>query len=144
MAKIKEKVVAKKEEKKITPYDETNKVEKIKIFNVISPRSQADFYQKMFIENGVNCIFQFSGQGTAPEEINEIMGLVDNKKSLTMGLVKESDLSKIKELVLRRFNTSPSAKGIAFTIDASSVAGLIIYKFLINNREENKQNGKRK
>lgn len=96
------------------------------------------------MDNGVNAIFQFSGKGTAPEEINEIMGLVDNKKTLTMGLVKESDVNKIKELVERRFNTSASAKGIAFTIDASSVAGLIIYKFLINNREGNKQNGKRK
>lgn len=136
MAKVKEKIISKKEEKKkVTPYDKTNKVEKLKIFNVISPRNQVEFYQKMFIENGVNCIFQFSGQGTAPEEINEIMGLVDNKKGLTIGLVKESDLPKIKELVLRRFNTSESSRGIAFTIDVNSVAGLVIYKFLINNRE---------
>lgn len=136
MAKVKEKIVSKKEEKKkITPYDENNKVEKLKIFNVISPRNHADFYQKAFVENGVNCVFQFSGEGTAPEEINEIMGLVDNKKGLTMGIVKESDLSKIKEIVLRRFNTSESSKGIAFTIDVNSVAGLIIYKFLINNKE---------
>lgn len=130
-------IIKNKKKKKINssiPYDQQNKIEKIKLLCVIVNRSQANFYINTFNDAGVSCVFDVFGEGTAPKEMQEIMGIIDSRKSLIVCIVKESMIDKITKIIQDRFSISKQAKGISFMIPITSVAGVFIYKYLTNNR----------
>jgi len=124
----------KKSTKKKTDFESKNKIEKLKVLCVIAPRTHGAFYTKAFSELDVSCCFEVYGRGMATKEIIDILGISDNKKTLVVALIKESDLEKVKNMIRNRFNVSNSSRGIAFTIPVDSMAGVIIYKFLTNTR----------
>ena len=66
--------------------------------------------------------------------MQEIMGIIDSRKSLIVCIVKESLIDKITKIIQDRFSISKQAKGISFMIPITSVAGVFIYKYLTNNR----------
>ena len=94
-------IIKNKKKKKINssiPYDQQSKIEKIKLLCVIVNRSQANFYINTFNDAGVSCVFDVFGEGTAPKEMQEIMGIIDSRKSLIVCIVKESLIDKITKL----------------------------------------------
>ncbi len=133
--KKKDKKVEKVKNVNEKPFEETNKVERLKLLCVIVNRNQGQFFINSFLENNIACAFDVYGKGTAPREIYDIIGMNDNKKDLVMALVKASDIEKINKIIQTRFNVSKQAKGISFTIPIDSMAGVVMYKFLTNSRE---------
>ena len=111
------------------PYDQEFKINKLKLFVVIVNRDQGDFFVKKFEEVGVGASFEIYGRGTATKEIYDILGVGDTKK----------DILKVKEIVSNRFNISKNAKGIAFSIAIDSLAGILIYKYLTNTRQNERR-----
>lgn len=124
------------------PYEKTNKVEKLKLLCVIVNRNQGQFFVDSFLDQNVAAAFDVYGKGTAPREIYDIIGMSDNKKELVLALIKESDLEKVLKIIKTRFSVSKTAKGVAFTIPVNSMAGVVMYKFLTNNRERKGSDGK--
>lgn len=124
------------------PYEKTNKVEKLKLLCVIVNRNQGQFFVDSFLDQNVGAAFDVYGKGTAPREIYDIIGMSDNKKELVLALIKESDLEKVLKIIKTRFSVSKAAKGVAFTIPVNSMAGVVMYKFLTNNRERKGSDGK--
>lgn len=124
------------------PYEKTNKVEKLKLLCVIVNRNQGQFFLDSFLDQNVAAAFDVYGKGTAPREIYDIIGMSDNKKELVLALIKESDLEKVLKIIKTRFSVSKAAKGVAFTIPVNSMAGVVMYKFLTNNRERKGSDGK--
>lgn len=124
------------------PYEKTNKVEKLKLLCVIVNRNQGQFFVDSFLDQNVAAAFDIYGKGTAPREIYDIIGMSDNKKELVLALIKESDLEKVLKIIKTRFSVSKAAKGVAFTITVNSMAGVVMYKFLTNNRERKGSDGK--
>ena len=139
MKKTRKKI--KNENNNKSSFESENKIEKLKILIIIVNRNQGQFFFFFFLENGLSAVFEVYGKGTAPKEIYELVGLSDSKKDLVLCLIKESDLEKYKCIIEERFAFSITSKGIAFTIKVSSMAGVVMYKFLTNNRERIK-NGK--
>lgn len=124
------------------PYEKTNKVEKLKLLCVIVNRNQGQFFVDSFLDQNVAAAFDVYGKGTAPREIYDIIGMSDNKKELVLALIKENDLEKVLKIIKTRFSVSKAAKGVAFTIPVNSMAGVVMYKFLTNNRERKGSDGK--
>lgn len=129
-----------KENKKFVPYEKKEKLEKLKILGVICPRSHNEFFLKTFKDNGVSLSLNIFGKGTAPSETLEILGLTDNRKSLVIGIIKDSNEFNILNKIKERFSVSVSSKGVAFTTKIESVAGVLIYKFLVNKRNNEVKN----
>ena len=115
-------------------YDKAFKTEKLKVMVTIVNKPQGDFFIKQFQENGVACSMLVAGSGTATKEIYEVLGIGEIKKDIVFSLVKESDLPKLKEIVMKRFSVSKKTKGVSFCIEMNSVAGVLIYKYLTNTR----------
>ena len=139
--KKKEKNIEQNKEVKTSnlPYEKEFETKKLKVFVVIVNRNQGDFFVKKFEEIGVSASFLVYGVGTATREIYDILGVGDIKKDIVLSLIKQSDIEKIKEIVSERFSISKNAKGIAFSLGIDSVAGILIYKYLSNTRENKRR-----
>ena len=137
--KVKENFENKEENISTLPYDQEFKINKLKLFVVIVNRDQGDFFVKKFEEVGVGASFEIYGRGTATKEIYEILGVGETKTDILLSFVSEKDISKVKEIVLNRFNVSKNAKGIAFSIAIDSLAGILIYKYLTNTRQNERR-----
>lgn len=116
-------------------FEKTNKLENLKLFFIIVNKGQGNFFINSFIENGVSSVFNLYGNGTAPNEIYEVLGMDDNKKDIVLAAIKLSDVEKVKKIIEERFNVSKYSKGVAFSVKIDSIAGVIAYKYLVNNRE---------
>lgn len=117
------------------PYDREFEVKKLKVACVIVNRHQGDYFINQFDEINVGASFLTYGTGTATKEIYDILGVGETKKDIVLSLVKEDDVPKIKEIINKRFAVSKSAKGVAFFMDIDSIAGVLVYKYLTNTRE---------
>ena len=127
----------KKEEKqeKFVPYEKSHKLEKMKLFVIIVPFGQAQTIEKYLFNLGVTAAFCSTGEGTGTREMYEVLGLSDSKKQAIFTIVKESIVPQLIEKLKHRFSVSKYSKGIAFSVDITSVVGVSIYKYLVNNRE---------
>ena len=119
------------------PYDQEFELKKLRI--IIVNRYQGDYFINEFAKREVGASFLVYGTGTATKEIYDILGIGETKKDIVLSLVKESDIPELKKLIETRFSVSKKAKGIAFFIDIDSIAGILIYKYLTNTKENLKR-----
>ena len=138
--RVVEKIKEKTNEKAIeyTPFEETNEIKPLKMFVIIVPYGQANGIIKILHDLNVAMSITTNGEGTYMRE-SQLQG---PKKQLIFTFIKEEDVSSFKEKITERFHISSAAKGIAFSIKLSSVAGVSVYKFLTNTRQINKENKK--
>ena len=138
--RVVEKIKEKTNEKAIeyTPFEETNEIKPLKMFVIIVPYGQANGIIKILHDLNVAMSITTNGEGTYMRE-SQLQG---PKKQLIFTFIKEEDVSSFKEKISERFHISSAAKGIAFSIKLSSVAGVSVYKFLTNTRQINKENKK--
>lgn len=138
--RVVEKIKEKTNEKAIeyTPFEETNEIKPLKMFVIIVPFGQANGIIKILHDLNVAMSITTNGEGTYMRE-SQLQG---PKKQLIFTFIKEEDVSSFKEKISERFHISSAAKGIAFSIKLSSVAGVSVYKFLTNTRQINKENKK--
>ena len=135
MARLNKKVESKpSEEKDFTPFDKVNKLHQLKMFVIIVPSGQANGVVKILneLESAMNLIT--NGEGTYQRE-SQLSG---PKKQIIFTFLKEEMIPEFKERIAERFHVSSAAKGIAFSIKLTSVAGVSVYKFLSNTKEVEK------
>lgn len=138
--RVVEKIKEKTNEKAIeyTPFEETNEIKPLKMFVIIVPFGQANGIIKILHDLNVAMSITTNGEGTYMRE-SQLQG---PKKQLIFTFIKEEEVPSFKEKISERFHISSAAKGIAFSIKLSSVAGVSVYKFLTNTRQINKENKK--
>lgn len=120
-------------------YDKEFETTKLKIIVVIVDRGQGDYFVKSFEKNGVAMSINVYGTGTATKEIYDILGVGETKKDIVISLVKITDIEKLSQIVSTRFAMAKKYKGISFCADIDSVAGVLVYKYLANIRENKRR-----
>lgn len=121
------------------PYDQEFELKKLKVLCIIVNRHQGDYYINEFASREVGASFLVYGTGTATREIYDLLGIGETKKDIVLSLVKESDIPTLKEVIINRFKISKRAKGVAFFMDIDSIAGVLLYKYLTNTKENIKR-----
>lgn len=109
--------------------------EKLKVLFTIINRKKTDYYIDLLESYEVNMQNVVFAHGTAPSDIAHFLGLEDNDKSVILSVIKESKETDILDILDEKFKTIKDGKGIAFTISLTSVIGVLIYKFLSNQKE---------
>lgn len=108
---------------------------KLKLLFTIVDRSKGDFYLSALEGYDVNMQTVIYGNGTAPTEALNLLGLNDAKKAIIISCVKENKVKEIMAAYEDKYFKTKNGKGIAFTIPVSSVIGVMVYKFLVNLTE---------
>lgn len=78
--------------------------------------------------------FILHGKGTSSNDFYDVLGVGDDKKQVIFSLVQLSKWKSLRDELAPRFKTSRLAKGIAFVIPLTTLAGLSVYKFMSNMR----------
>ena len=123
-------------------YEDNFVIQKLKMLCIIVNRHQGDYFIDRLMDNKVGAAYLVYGTGTATREIYDLLGVGDTKKDIVLSLVKESDVPEIKKMISDRFSVSKKAKGIAFFADVNSIAGVLMYKYFTNTRENIRREGK--
>lgn len=121
-------------------YDKDFEITKLKIMFIIVDRGQGDYFIKEFEKQGVAASFKLYGTGTATKDIYELLGIGETKKDIVLSVVKVNDIEKLKEIVQERFAINKKFKGVSFCAEINSVAGVLVYKYLANVRENKRRN----
>lgn len=109
-------------------FEDSNKIMKLFLLIVIVNKGQGEAIQNILSKNKVSASFAFHGVGTASKE-TYLNDLFEDKKTIVMGIISQDDYDKVKNDLIDRFKISRYAKGIFFTIDLSSMAGVSLYKY---------------
>ncbi len=108
---------------------------KIKILVSVVERVKTDFYLSVLEGFDVNMQMVVYGNGTAPTDLLNYLGLNSNEKSVILSIVQESMVKEILNSYEEKYFKTKHGKGIAFTIPVDSIIGVMVYKFLVNARE---------
>lgn len=146
-------MAAKKEEKTkkslqkpdFTPFEKEYVIRPLKMFFIIVPIGQANAIIARLNEFDISCSFVFNGEGSSVKSQFQKSLAPDQKKQIIITLVREDKVEFLKTKLQERFSISKAAKGFAFSVKVTSVAGVSIYKFLTNTRKVTKvsKNGRK-
>ena len=124
----------------LTPFDKENVLRPLKLFIIVIPYGQANAIISRLNEFDIACSFVFNGEGSARYFVEDASRLTDSRKQIILTLVREDKVEFVKSKLYERFSVSKAARGFAFSIKVTSVAGVSIYKFLTNTRKVTKVN----
>ena len=105
-------------------------IKKLSVFVTIVNRGQSGFVLKLFESEGANAQFVQHGEGTAKEEIREILGIDDNTKEIIFSIIKNEKIESAKKELQAFFKVSKRNRGIGFSIPMTSIIGMKVYQFL--------------
>lgn len=128
LKKIKDKVFEPKQE----PTNIDTDLQKLSVFITIVSRGQGNYVLKLFENEGASAQFVTHGEGTAREEIRDILGIDDNGKEVIFTILKNSNLESAKRELDAFFKVSKKNRGIGFSIPMTSLIGMKVYHFLAN------------
>lgn len=106
----------------------------LELLITIVNRRKAELYLDLLQAFDVNMQFVLLGEGTAGDDIRNMLGLADSEKAVIFTVIKEKDIKAAMNMLEDKFETIRDGKGIAVTVPFSSVIGVSIYQFLSNNR----------
>lgn len=137
MAKLKN--VVKTGEKKPKTEKKNLAPQKLKILITVVNRNKADFYMDLIqsFESNMQC--SVLAKGTAKRETLNLLGLEETDKTVILSLIKEEKVKDALACISEKFDTIKNGKGIAFTVPLSSTIGVLIYRFLSNNKSNMKE-----
>ncbi len=108
-------------------------IKKAKLIITIVDRNKTEFYADVISQHESNLQMIMYGNGTAPTHALETLGL-SNEKGIIFSVVRTDKITKVLNTLEEKFNTIRNGKGVAVVVPISSVMGLSIYQFMINNR----------
>lgn len=123
-----------------TPFDKEHVLRPLKLFIIVVPFGQANAIISRLNEFDIACSFVFNGEGSARYFVEDARTIADSRKQIILTLVREDKVEFVKRKLDERFSVSKAARGFAFSIKVTSVAGVSIYKFLTNTRKVTKVN----
>ena len=109
--------------------------DKLKLLITVVNRVKSEYYADLIQSFGANIQCFVSSKGTAQNEMIDIIGLADDRKSTILSVNREERAQELLDTLAKRFNTIKDGKGIAFTVPMSSVVGVLAYRFLADKRE---------
>ena len=104
--------------------------EKLSIFITVVPKGQGHAVTKLFYLGGSNAQYIELGEGTAVEEIRDILGIEDNSKEIIFSIIPNSKIDNMKKELEAFFLAGNKNKGIGFSIPMTSLIGMKVYQFL--------------
>ena len=107
---------------------------KLALLVTIVDKAKGEFYSDGIQAFECNMQLMLRGKGTAGKHVLELLGLVDNEKSVIFSIVKEERLPEILAFLDEKFKTIKNGKGIAYTVPLTSIIGTAIFGFLSNNK----------
>jgi hypothetical protein len=107
---------------------------KLNLLVTIVDKAKGEFYSDGIQAFECNMQLMLRGKGTAGKHVLELLGLVDNEKSVIFSIVKEERLPEILAFLDEKFKTIKNGKGIAYTVPLTSIIGTAIFGFLSNNK----------
>lgn len=119
-------------ERKFTP-------QKLKIIITIVNRGKGQFFYDQIENLGVNMQLILNGEGTAPYNLDNLWGLAHKERDIVLSFVPEDRVKKILKVLDSKFETVRNGDGIAFAIPISSIIGVAVYQFLIDDRRKKEQ-----
>lgn len=143
-SKIEKRVKKIKEEKEnkdsFIPYEEENEIEKLILSIVIVPRHHGKYFVEKFFEKGISASFRSIGRGTAPSELEYVLGISESRKDIVFTIFKESQLNEVDAIIDERFKVSKASKGISFIMKLDSIIGVLPYKFFTDTKVNRRKN----
>jgi nitrogen regulatory protein PII len=115
-----------------TPYEENHHLVPLGFTITVVPRGQANAIGDRLKKCGSACWFITHGEGTAPSDVAQALGVSDSSKHIVFGFLKQDMWPDYKAALLERFKVSPFARGIAYYIDLTALCGVSVYKMLAN------------
>jgi len=109
---------------------------KLKLLVTVVNKGKSEFFCDFL--SGFNCNSQLSirGRGGATNQILNMLGLKENKKSVIFSVVRADKVEEILNGLTDKFNSVDNGKGIAFTIPMDGTIGVLSYRFLSDYRGE--------
>ena len=74
------------------------------------------------------------GRGTANSEMINILGIVEQDKSVIISFIQEEKIKEALDTLSEKFNKVKNGKGIAYTIPLDSIIGVAMYQLLANDK----------
>ena len=124
----------KKEIKTETPKKEVSSVQKVKMLITVIDRSKTLFYVDLLEQFEVNVQMVLYGRGTANSEMINILGIVEQDKSVIISFIQEEKIKEALDTLSDKFNKVKNGKGIAYTIPLDSIIGVAMYQLLANDK----------
>ena len=109
-------------------------IKKAKLIITIVDRNKTEFYTDVISQFESNLQMVLYGEGTANTQMLEMFGL-NNEKGIIFSVVRNELVKDVMNTLDDKFKTIRNGKGVATTIPISSVIGLSLYQFMINNRK---------
>lgn len=110
--------------------------QKLKILITVVNRGKGNFFYDQIENMGVNMQMTIDGEGTAPSNLNNLWGLAHKERDVIISFVPEDKIKKILKILDTKFETVRNGDGIAFCIPVSSIIGVAVYQFLVDNRKK--------
>ena len=120
------------EKKKLKPM-------KLKMIITIVNRGKGSIFLDQIESMGVNMQMILEGEGTAPSNLDNLWGLQHKERDVVISFAPEDKVKKILKVLDEKFETIRNGDGIAFCLPVSSIIGVAVYQFLINNRKKKEQ-----
>ena len=108
-------------------------IKKAKLIITIVDRNKTEFYADVISEFESNLQMVMYGNGTAPNTVLQSLGL-NNQKGIILSVVRNDLVKNVLDTLEDKFNSIRNGKGIAVVVSISSVMGISLYQFMINNR----------
>lgn len=109
-------------------------IKKAKLIITIVDRNKTEFYTDVISQFESNLQMVLYGEGTANTQMLEMFGL-NNEKGIIFSVVRSDLVKEVMQTLEEKFKTIRNGKGVATAIPISSVIGLSLYQFMINNRK---------
>ena len=105
---------------------------RLKILVSIIERKKVDFYLSALEGYEVNMQTVLYAHGTAPTDIQHLLGLTGTDKAVILSVVREDKVKTILNAYEDKYFKTKHGKGVAFTIPMKSLIGVQLYNFLAN------------
>lgn len=112
-----------------------NLIVKPKLLITIIDRNKTEFYYDFIASLGSNMQIITHGEGTNNNQTLNIMGLNKNK-GVIFSIISEEKEKTILEALNHKFNEIKGGKGISIVVSLTSVIGVSLYQFMIDNRRK--------
>ena len=107
---------------------------KAKMIITIVDRNKTEFYADVLSQFDSNLQLIIYGNGTANNKILDNLGL-NNEKGIILSVVRNDIIKKVLNTLDEKFRTIRNGKGVSVVVPISSVMGLSLYQFMINNKK---------
>ena len=106
---------------------------KLKLLVTVVNRKKADFYVDLLQAFEVNLQLTLLAEGTANNEMREMLGLTaETEKAVILSVIREDIAPASLKTLDEKFRTIKNGKGIAYTVPMTGTIGVAIYRFLAN------------